>query len=213
MIWVCIYIKPVHEADNFFFHSIKGIFDFWMRSLCYVSLREVSLPDKTELIWLFPKYRLFRNSKSRQTGKRTIMSGLYRIHCSFNAIHKTIIQNFWGNNCFFQYIKHCVKGVQIRSSFWSVFCCFWTAYGDLRSTSPYSVWNTISANKTSNISWEILGTHKSYNQSSKRCLLCLTEKLAIDLHKDDSILNKSSEKISKCRHRNKYMLANYDTKN
>ena len=28
-------------------------------------------------------------------------------------------------------------------------------------------WNIISANKTSNISWEILGTHKSYNQSSK----------------------------------------------
>ena len=39
--------------------------------------------------------------------------------------------------------------------------------------------NIISANKTSNISWEILGTHKSYNQSSKRCLLCLNEKLAI----------------------------------
>ena len=34
-------------------------------------------------------------------------------------------------------------------------------------------WNIISANKTSNISWEILETHKSYNQSSKRCLLCL----------------------------------------
>ena len=29
-------------------------------------------------------------------------------------------------------------------------------------------WNIISANKTS---WEILGTHKPYNQSSKRCLL------------------------------------------
>ena len=39
-------------------------------------------------------------------------------------------------------------------------------------------WNIRSANKTSDISWEILGTHKSYNQSSKRCLLCLIEKLA-----------------------------------
>ena len=29
-------------------------------------------------------------------------------------------------------------------------------------------WNIISANKTS---WEILGTHKPYNQSSKRCFL------------------------------------------
>ena len=26
---------------------------------------------------------------------------------------------------------HCVKSVQIRSSFWSVFSCIWTEYGDL----------------------------------------------------------------------------------
>ena len=73
-------------------------------------------------------------------------------------------------------------------------------------------WNIISAKKTSNISWEILGTHKSYNQSSKRCLLCLNEKLAIALHKDDNMLNKRSEIISKCRDRNKYVLASYDSK-
>ena len=39
-------------------------------------------------------------------------------------------------------------------------------------------WNIISSSKTSNISWEILGTHKLYSQSSKLCLLCLNEKLA-----------------------------------
>ena len=70
-------------------------------------------------------------------------------------------------------------------------------------------WNIKSANKTWNISWEIFGNHKSYNQSSKRCLLCFNEKLAIALHKDDNMLNKRSEVISNCRHRNKYMLANY----
>ena len=73
-------------------------------------------------------------------------------------------------------------------------------------------WNIISASKNSSKSWEILGTHKSYNQSSKRWLLCLNEKLAIALHKDDNILNKRSAIISKCRHRNKYMLASYDNK-
>ena len=73
-------------------------------------------------------------------------------------------------------------------------------------------WNITSANKTSNVSWEILGTQKSYNQSSKRCLLCLNEKLAIALHKDDNMLNKRSEIISKCRHRNKYMPASCDSK-
>ena len=35
--------------------------------------------------------------------------------------------------------KHCVKNVQIRSYFWSVFSCIRTEYGDLRSKSPYSV--------------------------------------------------------------------------
>ena len=73
-------------------------------------------------------------------------------------------------------------------------------------------WNIISANKTSSVSWEILGTHKSYNQGSKRCLLCLNEKPAVALHKDDNMLNKRLEIISKCRHRNKYMLASYDSK-
>ena len=62
------------------------------------------------------------------------------------------------------------------------------------------------------ISWEVLGTHESYNQSSKWCLLCLIEKLAITLHKDDNMLNKRSDVISKCRHKNKYMLASYNSK-
>ena len=55
-------------------------------------------------------------------------------------------------------------------------------------------WNITSANKISNVSWEILGTRKSNNESSKRCL---NEKLAIALHKDDNMLNKRSEIISK----------------
>ena len=62
------------------------------------------------------------------------------------------------------------------------------------------------------IYWEILGTHKLYNQSSKRCLPYLNEKLAIVLHKDNNMLNKRSEVISTCRHRNKYMLTKYDSK-
>ena len=36
-------------------------------------------------------------------------------------------------------IVHCVKSIQIRSYFWSVFSFIWTEYGDLRSKSLYSV--------------------------------------------------------------------------
>ena len=40
---------------------------------------------------------------------------------------------------FLSILKHCVKSVQIRSLFWSVFPCIRTEYEDLRSKSPYSV--------------------------------------------------------------------------
>ena len=35
--------------------------------------------------------------------------------------------------------QHCVKRVQTRSFFWSVFSRIWTEYGEIRSISPYSV--------------------------------------------------------------------------
>ena len=35
--------------------------------------------------------------------------------------------------------SYCVKSVQIRSYFWSIFSCIRTEYGDLRNKSPYSV--------------------------------------------------------------------------
>ena len=63
-------------------------------------------------------------------------------------------------------------------------------------------WKIMSANKTSDISWEVLGIHKSDNQSSKRCILCLNEKLAIALQRNNNMRNKGSEVISKCRHSN-----------
>ena len=43
-------------------------------------------------------------------------------------------------------------------------------------------------------------------------MLCLNEKLVIALHKEDNILNKYIEIVSKCRHSTKHNLANYDTK-
>ena len=45
------------------------------------------------------------------------------------------------NYCFNDggYLIHCVKIVQIRSLFWSVFSCTRTKHGNLRSKSPYSV--------------------------------------------------------------------------
>ena len=74
------------------------------------------------------------------------------------------------------------------------------------------IWKLKEQNKNSNISWEVLGIHQSYNTSTKQCVLCLNEKLAIVLRKEDNILNKRTEMISKIRHSIKYNLANYGTK-
>ena len=50
----------------------------------------------------------------------------------------------------------------------------------------------------------------SYSNISKKCLLCLHEKLeSVNFEDQDQLLNKRSELISKCRHANKYLLCNY----
>ena len=58
------------------------------------------------------------------------------------------------------------------------------------------------------MTWNLIKQATSYRSSSSRCNLCLEEKLAT-LQADQSItLNKRSELISHCRHRNKYKLHN-----
>ena len=54
--------------------------------------------------------------------------------------------------------------------------------------------------------------HQTYNPNTKRCSLCLNKKLEIAGYKGHNLLNKRSEIINKCRHRNKFALALYDRK-
>ena len=73
-------------------------------------------------------------------------------------------------------------------------------------------WKIKNNNANSTIVWEKKSQHQSYNVNTKRCLLCLNEKLEIALYKENNLLNKRSELVSKCRHSNKYALASYDSK-
>ena len=60
------------------------------------------------------------------------------------------------------------------------------------------------------LKWSVVKSVPSYLNISKKCLLCLHEKLEIVNFEDqDHLLNKCSELISKCRHVNKYLLRNY----
>ena len=69
------------------------------------------------------------------------------------------------------------------------------------------------SNSSPTLVWPIAKKVRPYSNISKRCLLCLHEKLQIiNYPQPDESLNKRSELISKCRHANKFLLRNYKTK-
>ncbi|KAL9959196.1 hypothetical protein ACROYT_G036291 [Oculina patagonica] len=70
------------------------------------------------------------------------------------------------------------------------------------------IWTLKDNNIDHSISWRIISSCSSYNSSSKRCNLCLKEKLLIICRPDLSSLNKRNELVSSCRHRNKALLCN-----
>ena len=69
------------------------------------------------------------------------------------------------------------------------------------------IWTLKDNNTNFTINCSILATAPAYRNKSKRCHLCLTEKLYLVRAKKQSLLNKRTELISKCRHENKFYLA------
>jgi hypothetical protein len=71
------------------------------------------------------------------------------------------------------------------------------------------IWSLKNRNKEYKISWSIAKKTNGYNPVTKTCSLCLSEKLIICNFRDKNrLLNKRSEMVSKCRHENKFILAN-----
>ena len=62
-----------------------------------------------------------------------------------------------------------------------------------------------------NIEFSILKECSPYRAGSRKCNLCLCEKLFI-LKNEATVINKRDELISKCRHSNKFMLKNFKRK-
>ena len=71
------------------------------------------------------------------------------------------------------------------------------------------IWTLKDSNTNFTINWSILASAPAYSNKSKRCHLCLTEKLYLIRAKKQSLLNKRTELISKCRHENKFYLTNF----
>ena len=74
------------------------------------------------------------------------------------------------------------------------------------------IWRIKNSGHHPKVKWEIVKKCVPYNPQTKRCLLCLNEKLDIAAYKEQNLLNKRNEIVSKCRHQLKYALARYDTK-
>ena len=85
-------------------------------------------------------------------------------------------------------------------------------YKNSTSLSSY-VWDLKEKGSTPTLKWSIIRHAKSYTASARSCPLCLQEKFEILNYEPKSeLLNKRNELISKCRHMNKFMLANYKSK-
>ena len=74
------------------------------------------------------------------------------------------------------------------------------------------IWTLKDNNTNFTINWSISATAPAYSHKSKRCHLYLTEKLYLVRAKKPSLLNKRTELISKCRHENKFYLANFTSR-
>ena len=72
------------------------------------------------------------------------------------------------------------------------------------------IWGLKDKKKNFYTGWSIITTAAPYNNSSKKCNLCLTEKLCILKADKATLLNKRSELISRCRHEDKYYIMNYE---
>ena len=73
------------------------------------------------------------------------------------------------------------------------------------------IWKIKEANLTPTIKWKIVKQCKSYNPATRSCMLCLYEKYEIIMYKHGNLLNKKNKMVSKCRHKNKFLLSKFDT--
>ena len=67
---------------------------------------------------------------------------------------------------------------------------------------------------TPNLKWSVLRCVPPHSNISKKCLLCLYEKLETFTYQNEKeLLNKRSELVCKFRHANKFLLKNYTEEN
>ena len=69
------------------------------------------------------------------------------------------------------------------------------------------------SNDEVSINWSIEKRCSEYKCGTRRCSLCISEKTIIAQAEGTNLLNKRSEVVSKCRHRNKFLYSNVQKEN
>ena len=70
------------------------------------------------------------------------------------------------------------------------------------------IWKLKDANTSYSLKWSVEKAATPYKYGTRKCDLCLREKVAIIRANPNGLLNKRTELISKCRHRNKFIIGN-----
>ena len=81
-------------------------------------------------------------------------------------------------------------------------------YQSNTSLSKY-IWDLRKSSIPFNIDWSVVCSASTYHPSIKKCPLCIMEKTQILMSDHKFPLNKKSELLSKCRHREKFLLSNW----
>ena len=71
------------------------------------------------------------------------------------------------------------------------------------------IWKLKDRGMSYSIKWDIKSRASPYKCGTNRCDLCVTEKVIIARCNHKGLLNKRSELMNKCRHRNKFILKNF----
>ena len=74
------------------------------------------------------------------------------------------------------------------------------------------IWNLKDKNKTFEIAWKIIQFAQSYQNKTKKCNLCTTEKYIILCKGSLASLNTKAELINNCRHKNKFLTKGHFTR-
>ena len=82
------------------------------------------------------------------------------------------------------------------------------SYENSTELSKY-IWKLKSKQQTFTTKWAILSSAAAYNNTTKKCNLCISEKLNIITADKSTLLNKRSELVSKCRHETKFCLSHF----